>query len=310
MSIKLVFLGTGSGKPTPHRNVSSVALFKDGDLLMFDCGEGTQMQLARAPLRPGALKGVFLTHFHGDHVNGLPGFIGSLALNQRDDSLTIVGPKGLKKWFRTLRELNILWPGFPIELTEVEEPGTIFEGDGYRVEAHPLKHRITTWGYAYIEDPRPGRFDVEKAKALGIPPGPLFGALQRGQAITLEDGRVIAPEWVVGPSRPGLKIAYCTDTIPCDAAVELARDADLLIHESTYPGGEERLAHERGHSTSADAARCAVAANAKKLVLTHLSQKHLRLDVFTDDARKIFPNTIVARDLLELDVERRETNES
>jgi ribonuclease Z len=151
---------------------------------------------------------------------------------------------------------------------------------------------------------------VEKAKALGIPSGPLFGALQRGQTITLEDGRVIVPELVVGPSRPGLKIAYCTDTTPCDAAVELARDADLLIHESTYPGGEERLAHERGHSTSADAARCAVAANAKKLVLTHLSQKHLRLDVFTDDARKIFPNTIVARDLLEVEVERRETNES
>jgi len=306
MSVKLVFLGTGSGKPTPHRNVSSVGLFREGDLILFDCGEGTQLQLSRAPLRPGSLRAIFLTHFHGDHVNGLPGFVGSLTMNSREESLTIVGPVGLKKWFRTLRETNILRPGFPIKLVEVEQAGTVFHGDGFRVEAGPLKHRVTTWGYAYIEEARPGRFDLEKAKELGIPPGPLYGKLQRGESITLEDGREIKASDVVGASRPGLKIVYCTDTSPCPQAIELARDADLLIHESTYPGGEEKLAHERGHSTSADAARCALEAGARRLVLTHLSQKHLKPEIFAEDARKIFPNTLVARDLFEVDVERRE----
>lgn len=304
--LKLVFLGTGSGKPTPQRGVSSVALFREGDLFMFDCGEGTQIQLQRAPLRPGALRGIFLTHFHGDHVNGLPGFIGSLTLNQRDDALDVTGPVGLRKWFKTLRELQILWPGFPVKTHEIEAAGVVFQGEGFRIEAHPLRHRITTWGYAYIEDPRPGRFDLERARALGIPPGPLYGRLQRGETITLDDGRTISPHDVLGAARPGVKIVYCTDTAPCQGAVDLAKDADVLIHEATYPGGEEKLAHERGHSTSADAARCALAAGARRLVLTHLSQKYPRPDVFVKDAQKIFPNTVGAFDLMELDVERPE----
>ncbi|QED28538.1 ribonuclease Z [Microvenator marinus] len=307
MSVKLVFLGTGSGKPTPHRNVSAVGLFREGDLLLFDCGEGTQLQLAKAPLRPGSLRAIFLTHFHGDHVNGLPGFVGSLTLNSRDEVLTIVGPVGLRRWFKTMRDVHILRPGFPINLVEVEGPGVVFEGQGFRVEAGPLKHRIPTWGYTYIEDARPGRFDLDKARELGIPAGPLYGRLQRGEAVILEDGREVHPSDVLGHARPGLRIAYCTDTQPCEGAVELARGADLLIHESTYPAGDEKLAKERGHSTSADAARCAKEAGAKKLVLTHLSQKHMRLDDFLTGARDIFPNIVVARDLLEMDIERSET---
>lgn len=304
--LKLVFLGTGSGKPTPSRGVSSVVLFRDGDLFMFDCGEGTQVQLQRAPVRPGAIKGIFLTHFHGDHVNGLPGFIGSLTLNQRDEVLDVVGPVGLKRWFKTLRDLQILWPGFQVRTLEVNEPGVVFDGAGFCVEAYPLRHRVTTWGYVYSEDARPGRFDLARAKDLGIPPGPIFGRLQHGESMTLDDGRVIQPQDVLGPARPGVRIAYCSDTSPCDQAIEMARGADILIHEATYPGGEERLAHERGHSTSADAARCAAQAGVRQLVLTHLSQKYPRGDVFLKDARAIFPNTIVAHDLMELDVERRE----
>jgi len=306
MSVRLVFLGTGSGKPTPSRNVSSVALFREGEMFMFDCGEGTQTQLAKSSLRPGTLEGIFLTHFHGDHVNGLPGLLGTLSLNQREDGLPIFAPTGLRSWFRTLRKVGILTPGFPIRYEEIDKPGTILEGDGWRLEAHPLDHRVDCWGYAFIEDARPGRFDLDAARELGVPPGPLFGKLQRGESVTLEDGTEITPAQVLGPARPGLKVAYCCDTVPCEGAIELARDADVLIHESTYPAGDERLAHKRGHSTSADAARCAKEANAKALILTHFSQKHLRLEDFLRGARKIFPKVYAAHDLFEFEVTRRE----
>lgn len=306
MSVRLVFLGTGSGKPVPTRNVSSTALFRDGKLFMFDCGEGTQVQLAKSSVRPGAIAGIFLTHFHGDHVNGLPGLIGTLALNQREEPLTVVGPVGLRRWLRTLRDTGILIPGFPLELIEVGEPGEVLSGEGWRIEAGPLDHRVPCWGYAFIEDARPGRFDLGAAKALGVPPGPLFGVLQRGDPVELEDGTVITPDQVLGPARPGLKIVYACDTRPHDDVVAFAQDADVLIHESTFPGGEERKAHKRGHSTSADAARCAKRARARRLILTHFSQTHHRLDAFLKPARKIFERTEAAHDLWECEVMRRE----
>ena len=306
MSLRLVFLGTGSGKPTPSRNVSCMGLFRDGELYLFDCGEGSQTQMARSTLRPGTLAGVFLTHFHGDHVNGLPGLLGTLALNQRTEPLPICAPPGLARWFRTLRQVGILHPGFPIDLLEVSEQGVVYRGDGWRLEARPLSHRVPCWGYAFIEDARPGRFDVEAARALGVPSGPLFGKLQRGVSITLDDGRTITPEQVLGPARPGFKLAYCCDTIPCEGAVELARGADVLVHESTYPAGDERAARARGHSTAGDAARCAKEAGARKLILTHFSQKHLRLDEFTSGAREIFGPTIAAHDFMEVELTRRE----
>ncbi|MBA2664363.1 MAG: ribonuclease Z [Bradymonadaceae bacterium] len=304
--MQLVFLGTGSGKPTPQRNVSSMALFRDGELFLFDCGESTQIQMAKSVLRPGALKAIFLTHFHGDHVNGLPGLVGSQTLNQRHEALDIVGPRGLKRWLKCLRELNILWPGFQVRSHEVTEPGIVFEHPEFHIESVALKHRIETWGYALVERDRPGRFDLEGARALGVPHGPMYGRLQRGEAVTLEDGRTVLPQDVLGPPRAGLKIVYCTDTSPCAGAIELARNADVLVHEATYPGGDERLAHERGHSTAADAARCALEAGAKKLVLTHISQKYVRPDIFLEHARAIFPNTVIAQDFFELEVKRRD----
>lgn len=306
MSIQLVFLGTGSGKPMPRRNVSSMALFREGELFLFDCGEATQLQLARSDLRPGTIRGIFLTHFHGDHVNGLPGLVGSLTLNRRSEPLTIIGPKGLKRWLACLYDLHILRPGFPMEVIEIQEAGPVFEGDGFRIEAQELQHRVRTWGYALVEDERPGRFDVNRARELGVPPGPLYGRLQKGNAIELASGRLITPEDVLGPARPGLKIAYCTDTIPCEGSLQLGQNADILVHESTYPAGEEKLAHERGHSTSGDAARCAKEAGARRLILTHFSQKYMNPEDFLRGARQIFPDVEAARDFKVIDVKRRD----
>jgi ribonuclease Z len=306
MSVQLVFLGTGSGKPTPHRNVSAMALFREGKLYLFDCGEATQIQMTRSPLRPGSLEAIFLTHFHGDHVNGLLGLVGSQTLNQRDAPLTVVGPSGLRRWFKCMRDLHILWPSFRLDATEVTAEGIVYEEEDFHVEAMALNHRVETWGYAFVEKARPGRFDLDKARALGIPPGPMYGRLQRGESIVLDDGRQIHPDDVLGHARPGLKIVYCTDTAPCENAIRLAQDADVLVHEATYPAGDEKLAHSRGHSTAADAARVAREARVHQLVLTHVSQKYMRLDQLRDQAREIFPNTVVAHDFFELDVKRRE----
>lgn len=304
MSVRLVFLGTGSAKPVPNRNVSAVGLFREGELFLFDCGEGTQNQIARSNLRPGALAGIFLTHFHGDHVNGLPGLLGTLTLNNRDHVLPLRGPVGLKAWLKTLREVGILNTGFKMDVEEIEAAGTVYRGEGFRIDAVSLNHRVDCWGYSLIEDERPGRFDVERAKALGVPPGPLYGKLQRGESVVLESGLEVSPEDVLGEARPGLKICFIWDTMPCAQAVEFAQGADILIHESTYPAGDERTAHKRGHSTAGDAARCARDAGVRQLVLTHFSQKHNRLQEFVDGAKPIFANTVAAYDFMELEVER------
>jgi len=306
MTLQLTFLGTGSGKPMPHRGVSSFTLFRDGELFMFDCGEATQIRLSESELRPGSLEAVFLTHFHGDHVNGLPGLIGSLTLNQRERPLDVVGPAGLQRWFDTLRELNILWPSFTVRIREIRDGGLVYEHPDFEVHARPLRHRVDTWGYALSEDERPGRFDVEAARELGVPEGPMFGRLQEGEAIELEDGTTIRPDQVLGPSRPGFKLAYCADTRPCEQTVELAEDADVLVHESTYPAGNETLAHRRGHSTAADAARCADEAGAHRLFLTHVSQRFTDLEALERGATEIFENTEVARDLRTVELGRRE----
>ena len=290
-------LGTGSGKPTPERNVSCTAVFREGELVLFDCGEGTQTQIARSQLRPGVIQVICITHFHGDHINGLPGLLGTLQLNQRTEPLTVIGPKGLKQYLQTLSRLNILGVGYGLNLIEVTEPGVVYEGNGYAIATERLRHRVPCWGYRMFEPPRPGKFNLEQARALGVPAGPMFGRLQRGEAVTLEGGEQIQPEDVLGPARPGLALAYCCDTQPCDGAVRLAGGADLLIHEGTYGPGEEKLAHARGHSTMLDAARTARDAGVRELIITHISQKYTRIEGFAKKVREVFPQAHFARDL-------------
>jgi ribonuclease Z len=304
--ITITTLGTASGKPTPERNVSCTAVFREGDLILFDCGEGTQIQMARSTLRPGTVRIVCITHFHGDHINGLPGMLGSFQLNQRTEPLVLIGPEGLERYITTLRRLGVLGVQYPLNLLEVSQPGVVYTTPDFSISADKLKHRIPCWGYRLEEPTRSGRFDVEAARALAIPPGPMYGQLQRGKAVTLDDGRVIEPSQVVGPSRPGLVIAYCCDTQPCEGAVRLGAGADVLIHEGTYAPGEEALAHPRGHSTMSDAARCAQAAQAHRLIITHVSPRYTRTGGFEKAVQEIFPHTSIAQDLDSFEVQHRE----
>jgi ribonuclease Z len=277
----ITFLGTSSGTPSRERNVSSVAVVLDGTVVLFDCGEGTQHQLLRAPVRSGAIEAIFITHLHGDHVYGLPGLLASMSMNGRDRPLTLVGPEGLREHVECVLRTSHHNPIFPIDVTAPP-----YRGDGFTVVSAPLEHSIPAYGYCLVEDDRPGQFDPQRARALGIPAGPEWHELQRAG-----DPRVC------GPARPGRRIAYCTDTRPCPSAVELARGADVLIHESTYAEEMRADADARLHSTAAGAARIAKEAGVGQLLLTHFSTRYRDVAPLVAEAQAIFPNTAAAADL-------------
>lgn len=297
--MKWIVLGTSSGHPTTRRNVSAGALAREGEWMLFDCGEGTQHQLLRADLRPSRMRYIFITHMHGDHVLGLPGLLGTLNLARHDRTVTIFGPPGLDRFLRDVFRSIYFRPTFPLEVHDIDA-GEILDAGPFTVEARRLNHRVTAFGYAAQERPRPGTFRVDDAVRLGIPAGPLYGRLQRGESITLEDGRTIEPSEVVDPDRPGLRVAYCTDTGPSKEAVELARGADLLVHEATYTLDMRDDAELRGHSTAAGAACVARDASVRQLLITHFSPRYEDVTPLLNEARTVFPNTIAARDLLEV----------
>jgi ribonuclease Z len=298
-------LGTSSGKPTLRRNVSGLALRREGEWLLFDCGEGTQMQIARAGLNPNRLAAIFITHLHGDHFNGLSGLLSTMGLDRRARGLTLIGPRGIGEYLDTLERLKILFVNYPLDLREygsMTETTVVYEGDGYTVSARPLDHRIFALGYRVEEHARPGRFNLDRARELGIPEGPLYGQLQSGRDVELEDGRVIHPSDVLGLPRPGKAVAYCTDTRPCRSAVELSRNVDLLIHEATYTQDMADEAHDYGHSTAAEAARVARESEARRLLITHFSTRYNDPSLLLDEARAVFPETILAQELTEFEV--------
>ncbi|HEX5033195.1 MAG TPA: ribonuclease Z, partial [bacterium] len=281
---------------------SATALEYEGEVLLFDCGEGTQLQLMRSPLHWGRLSTIFIGHLHGDHLYGLPGLLGTMSLSEREDPLKLFGPVGLKAYLQTLQETQSLWLRFPVELTEIESAGRILETPDYEIFTAPLKHVIPCWGFRFSEKPRPGHFDEAKAEALGIPAGPLRGDLVQGRSIQLPGGRRIQPEEVVGPRRPGRQFAYCLDTQPCETVIELAAGVDCLVHEATFGQDLQSEATRWGHSTAADAARMAQEAGAKNLVLTHLSSRYMRTEVLLEEAQSSFQNSHIAEDLWSLDL--------
>ncbi|HWS70916.1 MAG TPA: ribonuclease Z [Thermoanaerobaculia bacterium] len=298
--MRVTFLGTGAGVPTPARNVASLAVVLDGRTLLFDCGEGTQHQLFRSTVKPGSIDAIFITHLHGDHLFGLPGLLASLGMQARTRPLMVYGPRGLHKF---LAAVPYLGTPYDVRLTEIAGAGEVLREDGFRVVAAPLEHRIECFGFAVIEDDLPGTFDVDRARALGVPAGPLFGHLQRGESVSIGD-RVVEPHEVLGARRAGRRIVYCTDTIRCAAAMELARDADLLIHEATYDDSMAMEARERGHSTAVEAAEVARDAGAKRLVLTHLSSRYTDAAPLLAEARGVFANAELAEDFATFDVPR------
>jgi len=303
--MKVIPLGTSSGKPTLRRNVSATAVVRDGEWLLFDCGEGTQTQISRAKLNPSKLTAIFITHLHGDHFNGLSGLLSTMGLDRRVRALTLVGPPGIREYLETLARLKILYVNYPLDVREFAALKTVtpvYETDDYFVAARPLDHRIFTLGYRLEERPRPGRFDLERARALGIPEGPMYRRLQLGEDVQLDDGRLIRSHEVVDPPRPGKAVAYCTDTRPFAGTVELARGVDLIIHEATYLDDMAYEARDYGHSTAAQAAQIAGEAKAQRLLITHFSTRYADVGPLYDEARAAFPETLLAQDLMEIEV--------
>jgi len=311
--VQVTFLGTSSGVPTRGRNVSAVALRlpQRSELWLFDCGEGTQHQFLRSELRVSQLRRIFITHMHGDHVFGLPGLLASLGLAGTCPGIDLYGPDPLRDYLEGVLRTSSTRIGYPLRSHKVRQAASsgavLLDDADLQVRCAPLTHRVPAYAYRVDQKPRPGRFDIAKAQELGIPPGPIYAELKAGRTVTLDDGRIIKGASLTGLPRPGASVVYCTDTVFCEAAVELARGADLLIHESTFSHGEAEMAIARQHSTSTMAAQTALAAGVKQLVLTHLSPRYMPGNPMTPDdlvaeASAIFANTIVAKDFLSLDV--------
>jgi ribonuclease Z len=294
VDLDLVFLGTSASMPTALRAPAAFLLRRGGERLLFDCAEGTQRQLQRSTVGLPDLEEIFLTHFHGDHFLGLPGMLKTFALRGRDGvPLTVYGPSGLKELFRQLKPFL---GRLPYPLTTVElEAGEELERGQYRIETFALDHGVAALGYALVEHERPGRFDVAAADALGVPPGPERGMLQGGEAVTLPDGRVITPDTVLGPARPGRKVVLAADTAPSQVVAQAARKADLLVHEATFGTAEAERARETLHSTAAEAAEVAKRAEVRLLALTHLSTRYFGSEL-AEEAREVFADSVVPRD--------------
>lgn len=299
--MELVFLGTSSAIPTSHRNHSAVALKAFGEIFLFDCGEGTQLQMSKAKISPMKINNIFITHFHGDHILGLPGIIQSMAFRGRKNPLHIFGPKGLVEMVSIIRNFGYFSLTFEIYMHEIDD-GIILEEENYRIGCSKMNHTVLNFAYSIYEKRRP-KFIREKAIALGISPGPDFGKLQQGIPVKVGD-TMIQPEQVLGDERKGRKIVYSGDTTPSEQMVEFAEDADLLIHESTFEGIYGDEAYEMGHSTSVQAAEIAKKANVKRLILTHVSTRYKKSDILETEAKEIFENSTVAEDFMQIEVER------
>ena len=274
MSLRVTFLGTSGAVPTTQRAPSAVMVNREGDRLLFDCGEGTQRQMMRhnTGFRISAL---FVTHLHGDHILGIPGLVQSLGFNDRTEPLTIHCPRGSDTDINDLLHVGGYTPSFPININEVTPGDAARETDEYTVRAFETDHRIRSVGYALIEADRPGRFDRRKAEEeLGIPPGPKYGTLHDGESVERDDGRVIEPNEVVGDPRPGRRLVYTGDTRPTAAGEAVADDADLLIHDATFADDHATRAKETKHATGREAGELAAAAGAQRLALTHISSRY------------------------------------
>lgn len=293
VELDVVFLGTSGSMPTAKRGLPATLVRRGGDRLLFDCGEGTQRQLLRSDVGLVELEEIFVTHYHADHYLGLPGMLKTFALRGREIGLTIHGPRGLGALVRSLERVFGRLT-YPVSLVELDASETL-EREGYRIETFAVDHGVPAVGYALVEHERAGRFDVDVATRLGVPDGRERGILQRGEPISLADGRVVTPDEVLGPARAGRTVVIAGDTAPASSVVDAAKGADLLIHEATFLADELERSRETLHSTAGGAALVAQEAGVKLLALTHVSTRYFGHQV-VEEATQLFPETVVPRD--------------
>ncbi|MFP3984482.1 MAG: ribonuclease Z [Candidatus Bathyarchaeia archaeon] len=302
MSLQVIFLGTAGSVPTTSRALPAVAIQRKGELILFDCGEGVQRQMIRAKLGFNKKMKIFITHMHGDHMLGLPGLIQTMSLLDRTKKLEIYGPTGLYDFIDAIEKTVRFTLTFPLGIAEITHEELVCEEKEYEVYAAQADHSAPAFAYSLVEKPRPGKFYPKKAKALGVPEGALWSKLQHGSAVKLPDGKVVEPQMVVGPPRPGRKIVYTGDSRSSKHIVKLAENADLLIHDCTFDDDLSERAEEDGHSTPRRATETAKKAKAKRLVLTHISARYKTADLLLEQAKKGFSKVDVAEDFMKINL--------
>jgi len=302
MDMQVIFLGTAGSIPTTRRALPAIAIRRKDELIIFDCGEGVQRQMIKARVGFHKKTKIFVTHMHGDHVLGLPGVMQTMSLLNREKELRVYGPVGIKAFIEAIEQTVQFGLTFPIKVREICEEGVVCEEREYRVQAVHADHVVSALAYALVEKPRPGRFNKERAKNLGVPKGPLWSKLQHGGRVKLSNGKIVKPSDVLGKPRSGRKLVYTGDTRPSEALVELSKNADLLIHEATLGDELRERAFEDGHSTPSQAAETAKRAAANRLILTHISARYKTPDSLLRQARRVFKNVEIAEDFMRIDL--------
>ena len=305
--MQIEFLGTGAGSPSKQRNVSSIALKlleERNAVWLFDCGEATQHQILRTTIRPRKIEKIFISHLHGDHIFGLPGLLSSRSFQGGNEPLTIYGPVGIKEFVKTALKVSESRLSYPLKFVELRDDGEIFSDKTFTVYTKKLNHKIACFGYRVVEHDHPGELQVEKLRAAQVPSGPIYGQLKAGKVVELPDGRVLDGHDFIGAPQKGRVITIISDTRHTPAAIELAKNADVLIHEGTFAKDETKMARSYYHSTSGQAVMTAKKAHAKKLLLTHISARYTGKAAYqlAYQVRDIFPATRVVNDFDIVDV--------
>ncbi len=305
MNLEAFILGCGGMVPLPYRHLTSVLLRREGELFLFDGGEGTQVSLRKLNLKWKKISAIFVSHTHADHVTGLPGILMLSSQVDRDDPLTIVGPPRIAEYIESSRRVLDMYINYEIIVKEINEPGIVYEGDGFHIRAFPLRHTKPCVGYAFEEDGRPGMFHPEKAEALGVPRGPLWSKLQAGEKVLSSDGKEISPEEVLGTPRTGRKFSYVTDTLAFPEIVPEVKDSDLFVCEGMFEHDLLESAIEKKHMTAVQAAHLAKEAAVKKLALIHYSPRYTEYNLkqMLKEAEKIFPETVLSKDRMVFPIE-------